>query len=361
MVLPAIIAGAAALGSAYMSASEQTKAARRAEQAQKDAAREREKLADELGADSNRYGIVTDDGTQFLNPGDFQYQALDAYRPEAESVVELGPSAMTGISMDPATREAQMRALDEMSMMTEGDGMSAIDAANVANINRQISQAQRGSRDAIASNMRQRGIEGSGLELAAQLQAQQASADRASQAGLDEAASSMQRKMAALEALGSLGGNIRGQDFGEQADIAQSQDAVSRFNASNRQDVMSRNVGARNSASESDWRNRQGIANNNVGMNYDVANQNNNIARGQASFGNNANETMYNRSADRSGLRAGIASDRGNAASNIAMNNGQNQANMYAGIGQGIMQGANSYMQYDAAEKDRDAQYGNRQ
>jgi hypothetical protein len=260
--------------------------------------------------------------------------------------------------MDPATREAQMQALSELSEMTQGDGMSAIDAANVANINRQISQAQRGSRDAIASNMRQRGVQGSGLELAAQLQAQQASADRASQAGLDEAASSMQRKMAALEALGSLGGNIRGQDFGEQADIAQSQDAVSRFNASNRQDVYGRNTDRRNTASEGDWRNRQNISNNNVGMNYDVANQNNNLASGKAGFANDANQQLYGRSYDREMVRSGISSDRAAAQGGAANQRGQADASMWGGIGQGISQGAGAYMQYDAAEKDRAARNG---
>lgn len=357
MVLPAIIAAGGALASAYMGSQAQRAAARQAEEAQAEAARAREGIASELAADSNRYGITTDDGTSFLNPDDFQYTALDAYRPEAESVVELGPSAMTGISLDPSTRAAQMQALDEMSLLANG-GMGAIDEAAVADINRQLSQAQRGSRDAIAANMRSRGVTGSGLEMAAQLQNQQASADRASMAGTEAAAESVRRRMAALEALGSLGGNIRGQDFGQAAQVAQAQDAVSRFNADNRQGVYSRNTQARNNASEADWRNRQGIANNNVSMNYDVANQNNNVARGQASFANSGNETLYNRAADRAGMRAGIASDRGNNTSNFAMANGQNQSNMYAGIGQGIMQGANAYMQYDARNQDREAMFG---
>jgi hypothetical protein len=358
MVWPAIIAAAAGLGSAYMSNQAQAAAQSEARRAKEREAKEREKITAGLEADSNRYGITSDNGTTFLNPEDFQYQAIDGYRPEAESTVTLGDSAMNGISLDPATRAAQMQALTELSQMTTGDGMSAIDAANVAQINRDIAQAQRGSRDAIAANMRQRGISGSGLDMAAQLQNQQAAADRASMAGQQEAADSLQRKMAALGQLGSLGGQMRGQDFNQAATVADANDAVARFNAQNSQAVMSRNVGSRNDATAADWRNKQGIANNNVGMRFDVANQNNGIASGKASFANSANEMQYNRSADRAGTRAGIASDRGNGAANIAMAQGQNQANMYSGIGQGIMQGANAYMQYDARDKDRDAMYG---
>lgn len=358
MVLPAVIASGAALGSAYMSSQAQREAANAAQRAQERAYRQRMASADALEGLDAKYALTDDLGTQTLNPANFQYAAIDAYRPEAETVVDMGPSAMTGISMDPATRAAQMQALSELSQMTEGDGMSAIDAANVANINRQIAQAQRGSRDAIAANMRQRGVQGSGLELAAQLQAQQASADRASQAGLDEAASAMQRRMAALEAMGQLGGSIRGQDFGEQADVAQAQDAVSRFNAANRQDVVSRNTGARNDAAEANWRNRQGIANNNTSTRLDIANQNNSLLADQARFRNSTNEQRYGRVEGREGLRSGIAMDRGNAQANAAMQQGQATSNMYSGIGQGIMQGANSYMQYDAAEKDRAAKYG---
>lgn len=360
MVLPAVIAAGAALGSAYMSAQAQKEAAKRAQDAQEEAFNQRFISANNLEEADRRYGLATDNGTQILNPNDFMYQALDVYRPDMEGVVDLGPTAMEGISLDPATRAAQMQALNELSQMTEGDGMSAIDEANVANINRQIAQAQRGSRDAIASNMRQRGVQGSGLELAAQLQAQQASADRASQAGMDEAAAAMKRRMAALEAMGQLGGSIRGQDFGEQSQVAQAQDAVSRFNAANRQDVTGRNTDRRNSASESDWQNRQGIANNNVSQRLNIANTNNDIRAGQAGFRNAANNQLYGRAEGREGLRSGIAMDRGNMQANAATQQGQATANMYSGIGQGIMQGANSYMQYDSAEKDREAKYGNR-
>jgi hypothetical protein len=341
-----------------MSAEAQRNAIEASQAAQDEAYRRRMQAILELERASGANALVDNLGTTSLDPSSFQYTALDSYRPETESVVGLGPSAMQGISLDPATRAAQMQALGELSQMTEGDGMSAIDAANVADINRQIAQAQRGSRDAISANMRQRGIAGSGLELAAQLQAQQASADRASQAGLDEAANSMRRRMAALESLGSLGGNIRGQDFGEQAQIAGAQDAVSRFNAANRQDVYGRNTDRRNQAAEGDWRNRQGIANNNVSMRYDVANQNNNIAAQQSQFRNQTANQRYGREYDQAAMQSGIASDKANAASQAAIAQGQANAGMWGGIGQGVMQGANAYMQYDAAEQDREAKYG---
>lgn len=355
MVLPAVLAAGAMLGSAYMSQQAQDDAIQAATNAQEKALKERQDSVDRLKNYGEQYGLVLDNGTKTLNPNDYLYQALDGYRPENESTVTLGDSAMQGISLDPATRAAQMQALTELSQMTTGDGMSAIDAANAANINRSIAQSQRGSRDAISANMRSRGVSGSGLEMAAQLQNQQASADRASQAGQDEAAASLQRKMAALGQLGSLGGQVRGQDYGQAADAAQAQDAVSRFNAANSQSVMSRNTGARNDATQADWRNRQGVSNNNASMRLGVAEGNNNIAAGQAGFRNNVQNQNYGRASGQESLRNGIASDRGDFGANAAMQGGQAQANMYAGIGQGAMQGANAYMQYDARDKDREA------
>jgi hypothetical protein len=358
MVLPAVIAAGAALGSAYMSQQAQEQAIRDAKKAQDEALERRLKSVSDLEDASGQYGLNTSNGTQFLNPNDYMYEALAGYRPENESIVTLGDSAMEGISLDPATRAAQMQALTELSQMTTGDGMSAIDAANVAKINQGIGQAQRGSRDAIASNMRQRGISGSGLEMAAQLQNQQASADRASMAGQEEAANALQRKMAALGQLGSLGGQMRGQDFNQAATVADAQDAVSRFNAQNSQNVMSRNTGARNSASEADWRNRQGVSNNNTSTRLGIAEGNNSIAAGQAGFRNGVQNQQYDRRYDQEALRSGIASDGGNNAENAAMRSGQTQSNMYTGLGQAAMQGASSYMSYDAAEKDRIAKYG---
>jgi hypothetical protein len=46
-----------------------------------------------------------------------------------------------------------------------------------------------------------------------------------------------QRALDAMAGAGQLGGSIRGQDFGEQATIAEAQDALQKFNAANTQDA----------------------------------------------------------------------------------------------------------------------------
>ena len=62
-------------------------------------------------------------------------------------------------------------------------GLTAIDRAALADIQNELARQERGQREAILANMAQRGISGSGQELASSLLAGQESAQRASQEG----------------------------------------------------------------------------------------------------------------------------------------------------------------------------------
>jgi hypothetical protein len=164
--------------------------------------------------------------------------------------VQMGDTAFDGVSVDPRLKDAQMAALSQLAGIAEGGGMNAADKANLAAIQSQTGQADRGRREAILQNMQQRGFGGSGNELLAQLSSSQAATDRSAQEGLNIAGMAQQRALDAMMQSGNLAGGIRGQDFGEQARIADARDAVSRFNAGVQNNANQFNAGAANNMSQ---------------------------------------------------------------------------------------------------------------
>jgi hypothetical protein len=168
--------------------------------------------------------------------------------PEMAQAALVQNSEMSGISSDPALKAAQLEALQGLQDITNGGGLTAADRSQLNRIASEEQSKERGSREAILQNAQQRGVGGSGLELLAQLQNQQSSADRQSQRGLDVAATAQERALQALQQSGNLSGQMRSQDFNEQAQVAQAKDAINQFNAQNRQQVNLSNVTSRNNA-----------------------------------------------------------------------------------------------------------------
>lgn len=162
--------------------------------------------------------------------GDLQNQGLDyqSIDPRLQ-----GSSQMENISLDPRLKDAQLAALGSLQGISEAGGMTAADQANLANIQSQTGQADRGRRGAIKQSMAQRGMGGSGMDLLAQLQSNQAATDRSAQMGLNVAGMAQDRALQAIQSQGGMAGNMRGQEFGEQAQQATAQDTINRFNAGN--------------------------------------------------------------------------------------------------------------------------------
>jgi len=196
--------------------------------------------------------------------------------PEDAEAVIVQQTEMANVSTDPRLRQAQMAALGGLQETVDTQGMSAADRYAMQQIQDQSAQQERGQRASILQNAQQRGVAGSGLELASQMQNQQESASRAANQGFAVAAQAQQAKLQALNQLGTLGGNIQGQDFSQQAQIAAAKDAISKFNATNQQNQMNLNVGARNEAQLANLQNKQNIANANV----DIANTQESVNKG---------------------------------------------------------------------------------
>ncbi len=178
--------------------------------------------------------------------GDVEAPGYQAAQVQAEGPVEFGDtdarlaaldsidgSAFEGIEGDPRLENKQYESLGALDEIIQGGGMTAADQANLSRVGNQAAQADKGRRDAILQNMQARGMGGGGMELLAQLQSSQAATDRQSQESMDVAGMAQQRALDAIMQSGQLSGQMRGQQFGEDSEIAAAKDAIAKFNNQN--------------------------------------------------------------------------------------------------------------------------------
>lgn len=263
-----------------------------------------------------------------LNP--YQYQG--DFDPLRESAVDLGPSEYESINLDPATRDAQMAALAQMQEMASNPEATAMDRARMAGITADANRAAQGQRAAVMQNMRQRGLAGSGMELVAQMQANQGAAEQANREGMALQAQAQQRALDALYNSAGLAGDIRGQDTRQAENKAAAIDAINRFNAQNQQGVRGRNTDRMNQAGLRNLDSRQQMQN----ANTDLRNQQQTYNKGlyQTQFGNELVK------------KQGLSGQYGQMA-DYRQNKADRTVDQYAGYGRGfdkaLETGANMY------------------
>jgi len=265
-----------------------------------------------------------------------QKLALEEMRQMGALTPELEQSIITGdhfkdMETDPRLKMEQEASLAALSEIAEGGGLRAVDRAALEEIKSDITQQERGQREAILQQMQRRGISGSGLELQSQLQAQQEAINRASQEGFNVAGQAQQRALQAILQRGELAGGMRGQDFGEQADIARARQAIEQFNVQSRIGSQQRNIDRSNIAAQENLTERQRIADQNTG----TRNQQQQYSKAleQQQFNNEMAKITGQQTVD-TGIAKSFDADA------------ERKAKMWAGVGSGIGKGVASYGQY---------------
>lgn len=193
---------------------------------------------------------------------------------ETEEAYDLGPSAYEGIAaqMDPATRNAQMAALQELSRVGLEGGMDAQSRAQQAQALAGSAQQVQAQQGALLNSYAARGMAGSGASLGAALAAQQGAAQSNAMAGLQAASDSRQRQLAALRDSGAIASQVRGQDYGQAADLAGARDRVAEANQRTRQDVQRNNIDRRMNAQQQTINNRFRAVDGMAGARRDMSN-----------------------------------------------------------------------------------------
>lgn len=287
-----VIGGAVAAGGAYMAGQE----------AKKGAAAQKAAAEASLRAFQGIPIPTIEEQKIILQNPDLKGQ----YSPEQVQAMEMGVSAMEGVSADQSTIDSQQDALEGISEVADG-GYSESDKATSREIQREVNQQSQARQKAILNSMASRGVLGSGMELAAQLQGEQQSIDQASKAGDALTSQAQARALQALGQQGSLSTQMRNQQFGEQSDIARARDQISEFNLRNRQSASDQNVGERNRAQLLNLQQKQ-----------NMENQRASLANEQHMYNQGLQQTLF---ANRRGLvgqqneaRQGVANAEANAA-----------------------------------------------
>lgn len=257
-----------------------------------------------------------------------QQKSAGALNPQMQQLYSQGPSAMNDVATDPRLKTAQLQALAGLQNISSSGGMTAQDQANQQQFLSQSNQQEQANRGAIQQQMAQRGMGGSGFDLAAQLSNQQGSAMRANQESTNIAAQAQARALQALQMGGSMAGGMQSQDFNQRSQVANANDLISRFNTQNQQQVGNSNTDASNRAQAANLQNNQNISNNNTGL----ANQQQMYNKGLAQTQFQDQMTKAN---GQSGALTGIAQG--------AQAQAAQTAGMYAGIGKGAGQAITTY------------------
>lgn len=208
-----------------------------------------------------------------------QYKVARKYVPQAASfIAEKAPTLVTGGSADArmgadATREALMRIRERASSGTDVQSqLLQEEAQNSAAV------ANRGRQGAITESFANRGVGGSGMEMAAQLSNVQGANELAAQNSRAAARQAIEGRLQALRDQASIGGGMRQQelalegknvdlvnDFNQRTSMRQQDWAnqtaatfndASKFNTTNEQDVANRNTSTGNAFATQE-RNRQ--------------------------------------------------------------------------------------------------------
>lgn len=273
---------------------------------------------------------IPDEEKQKLALEQLQQQGL--LTPEMEQAIAQGPTAYEDINTDPRLKQAQMSVLETLSKMS-GEGLTATDRMELNAARRQVAGDARAQQESILQNMAARGAGGSGMELAARLSSQQAAADRSSQESDRLMAMAQQRMLQAVQQQGSLAGQVRQQDFGEQEAVARAKDQIANFNTQQQASVQARNIAARNAAQQQNLSERQRVADANVAT-----------KNAQQQYNKELSQKTFNNRMDLASAKSNALTGQGSMLTREA----DRTAKQYTGGANAITGGINDYLDREA-------------
>lgn len=243
--------------------------------------------------------------------------------PEQEQAIAAKESELKAIQVNPDLRSAQMQSLKKLQDIGNQGGLDAVDRAQLNQIQNQVNNQNASNRASVLQSYAQRGMGGSGLEQAAQLMGSQAASGTAADQGFNVAAQAQQRALQAIQGAGQMGSSMEQQQFGEEAQKAQAQDAINRFNTQNQQDVQGRNVQRANYSQER-----------NLNAQQQIGAQNTALANQQQIANKGLYQSDYNNQLQLAQARANAL----NRVASAAQAQGNANSNMYSAVGQGVGQ-----------------------
>lgn len=179
-------------------------------------------------------GMLGDFADMFIGPETQGYaNTINDYGNDVISAANnLNPDSLTsafqGISTDPSTRQAQMQALSQLSSIANQGGLDPQSRAALFQAQASQEGTEQAQRAAALNRLAAQGQGNSGATINALMAAQQGGANREAMAGVQAAGDARTRAMQALGQMGSMAGNIRGQDWNQAAQRASALDEMNR-------------------------------------------------------------------------------------------------------------------------------------
>jgi polyhydroxyalkanoate synthesis regulator phasin len=254
--------------------------------------------------------------------------------PEQATAIMQQPNAYSSVlqQMNPANLQAANNALSQLQQVGQSGGITPQMAAQEQAIQTNNNTNLAGNIGQIQQQAQQRGLGGSGANLASALTAAQGAATDANTVGLGIAAQGQTNALNALTSAGNLGANLNQQQFSQLGTVANAQNAINNFNATNQQNTANTNTANANAAQSYNLMNQQAINNANTG-----------IANTQTAYNAQLPEQVYNNQLNQAKTAAGASTALGQTQNQQATNNTNTLGNTLTGIGSYFNNGTNPF------------------
>lgn len=230
-----------------------------------------------------------------------------AVNPDNIQVANQEPTAYNNISLDPATRAAQMSALGQYSNIAGAGGLDANAKLAIQEANDAATRQSQGEQGAIMRSAQAMGQGGGDFALTQRALAAQGASNTAATTGMQAAAEAEANREAALNAMANIGGGINAADYSQAANKAASTNAI---NATN--------TAAANAANTGNVANKIQTGEFNTGTAQNVNAANTAAGQNQVYYNAGLPQQKFNNELNKAGGIAGVSSQQANAAQSAA-------------------------------------------
>jgi len=256
MVLPLIAAGAlVSVGTAAYTAYQQGKISKEAYQRQKSLIEDYKRQMDSIGPN---------DTPPTYSPE--LMRVIGTYEPEIAQRIQEETPELIQESASGQEKQYQKDVLSQLSSLSQ-TGDDAISRAQREEAAFEADAATKRRRNEAVKQMTQRGLGGSGADILAQIQGGQDASVEQRRAALQAAANAQSRRYDALNQLGSMAGQVRGQNTNTESANKQIMNSFRQRTANARQNYEQAVAETRNDAQRYNLNVAQSVADANVGIN----------------------------------------------------------------------------------------------
>ena len=167
-----------------------------------------------------------------------ELKSAGLYTPALAGHIKQADTEYDKIKTDPVLKEAQMGALAQLQDLGKSGGLDQMDKANIEAARQRYAAESASQQAGVTESMQRRGMAGAGMEAVQRRMSAQGAANQMANQEAQIQGEARRRALDAMMRAGQLGGDIRGQEYDEQAKKAQAQDLINASNiAAQRKDV----------------------------------------------------------------------------------------------------------------------------